>query len=373
MPSLGRLRVRLAARLRRELVLERLACTKRGAYIPAAMTTEHVTSERELAARHSVSAAADAQRRLAFSKMAWGVLAYTVLVILFGAVVRISGSGAGCGQHWPTCQGEVFLLPRTVATAIELSHRVTSGLSGLFVVGLAIAAFRRFPAGHVTRRAAAMGTILMGTEALVGAALVKLALVAENASMLRAVVMSVHLVNTSLLAAAIALTAWTATHAAPRTWWPRVRLHWALLGTLAAVLLVSVTGAVTALGDTLYPVSTSVAGGDLATRLAADHGATATFLERGRAVHPLVAITTAAFVLAVAWKTPDLGPHRDVERGSRLVIGLVFAQVGAGVMNVLLSAPGWMQVVHLGVATILWIALVVFYATAVSLDPIRTP
>src|SRR4051812_44391083 len=151
-----------------------------------------------------------AAKRVSFERLAWGVLAYTIGVILFGAVVRITGSGAGCGQHWPTCQGEVFHLPRTVATAIELSHRLTSGLSGLFVVGLTLAAFRRFPARHPTRRAATAATVLMGSEALVGAALVKLALVADNASVLRALVMSLHLVNTSFLAAAIALTAWTA-------------------------------------------------------------------------------------------------------------------------------------------------------------------
>jgi heme A synthase len=147
-------------------------------------------------------------------------------------------------------------------------------------------------------------------------------------------------------------------------------LDWTLLGTLAAVLVVSITGAVTALGDTLYPVDT--ASGNLATRLAADHGRAATFLERGRAVHPLVAFMAAAFVLAVAWKTPEKRPHRDVERGARAVIALVFAQVGAGVLNVLLSAPGWMQVVHLGLATSLWVALVVFYATAISLGPSGT-
>jgi cytochrome c oxidase assembly protein subunit 15 len=290
-----------------------------------------------------------------------------VLVILFGAVVRITGSGAGCGQHWPTCQGQVFLLPRTVATAIELSHRLTSGLSGLFVVGVAMAAFRRFPVGHATRRAATAATVLMLTEALVGAALVELRLVAENASVLRAVVMALHLVNTSFLAAAIALTAWTATHRTPRMWRPERLLDWTLFATLAAVLLVSITGAITALGDTLYPVSAG--SGDLAARLAADHGATATFLERGRAVHPLVAFTTAVFVLAVAWKAPEQRPHREVARTSRLVMALVFAQVGAGVLNVLLSAPGWMQVVHLALATSVWVALVVFYATALSFGP----
>lgn len=316
-----------------------------------------------LTALSEVSPSDYTDRQAAFGRLAWAVLGYTVLVILFGAVVRITGSGAGCGQHWPTCQGEIVHLPKTMATAIELSHRLTSGLSLLFVVGLAFAAFRRFPVGHATRRAAAAAVALMITESLVGASLVLLRLVGENASVARAAVMATHLVNTSFLAGAIALTAWTATHRAPRQWRPTCPLEWTLLGALAAVLIVSITGAITALGDTLYPVETS---GNLAARLAADQATTASFLEHGRALHPLVAFTAAAFVLAVVWKTPEKRPRRDVESGARLVIALVFAQVGAGVLNVLVSAPGWMQVIHLGLATSVWISLVLFYATTLS-------
>jgi cytochrome c oxidase assembly protein subunit 15 len=315
------------------------------------------------AALSELSPSGDAVKQLALGRLAWGVLGYTVLVILFGAVVRITGSGAGCGQHWPTCQGEVVHLPRTMATAIELSHRLTSGLALLFVVSVAIVAFRRFPAGHATRRAAVAAVVFMLSESLVGAALVLLRLVGENASVARTAVMAVHLVNTSFLAGAIALTAWAATHAAPRRWRPTCPLEWSLLGALGAVLVVSMTGGVTALGDTLYPVETSR---NLAARLAADQATTATFLEHGRAVHPLVAFTAAVLVLTVAWKTPEKRPVREVEAGARVVMALVFAQVGAGVLNVLLSAPGWMQVVHLGLATSVWIALVVFYATTIS-------
>ena len=42
-----------------------------------------------------------------FAKYAWGVLAYNLVVILWGAFVRATGSGAGCGSHWPLCNGEV--------------------------------------------------------------------------------------------------------------------------------------------------------------------------------------------------------------------------------------------------------------------------
>ena len=42
-----------------------------------------------------------------FQKFAWAVLGWNILVVLWGAYVRASGSGAGCGNHWPFCNGEV--------------------------------------------------------------------------------------------------------------------------------------------------------------------------------------------------------------------------------------------------------------------------
>lgn len=309
------------------------------------------------------AARGDAAKRVSFERFAWSVLAYTVGVVLFGAVVRITGSGAGCGQHWPTCQGDIVHLPKTVATAIELSHRLTSGLSLLLVLALAVMAFLRFPPGDVTRRFAIAAVVFMVVESLVGAALVLLRLVGENGSAARAAVMAVHLVNTCLLTGSIALAGWSANHPAPRRWLPSCRLDWALLGSLAAALAVSVTGAITALGDTLYPVQ---AKSSIAVRLATDQSSTATLIERLRAVHPLVAFASAALFIVVAWQAREIRPRPEVVTGARMVIGLVFLQVAAGVTNIVLSAPGWMQVIHLGIATGLWLCLVVFYATVMA-------
>src|SRR6186713_2582797 len=114
--------------------------------------------------------------RPSLSRFAGGVTAATVLVVLFGAVVRITGSGAGCGQHWPTCHGEIAHLPRTLHTAIELTHRVTSGLALVVVLGLFAVTVRDEPRGHPARRLAFGAVLLMLLEALIGAALVLLAL-----------------------------------------------------------------------------------------------------------------------------------------------------------------------------------------------------
>ena len=84
---------------------------------------------------------------------AWGVLLWNVLVALFGAYVRATGSGAGCGAHWPTCNGEVIPRAPQVETLIEFTHRATSGLAFLSVLALFLWALRALPSSSWSRRA----------------------------------------------------------------------------------------------------------------------------------------------------------------------------------------------------------------------------
>jgi len=285
-----------------------------------------------------------------FFKQALATLLATLFVVLFGAVVRITGSGAGCGQHWPSCQGEIAHLPRSIETLIELSHRVTSGVAALLVFWLTWTARQRFPAGSGVRRATVAASVLMLVEALIGAALVKLALVGMNASTARAVVMPLHLVTTSALLAALALCTWwarpqmrtSALHQGPRA------LAW---GALSAIVLTSGTGAITALGDTVYPVPES------ASALAALEGA-GHFLERLRVVHPVVAILSSVVLFWLASRALDTKLSLGAQRCARAVLWLACLQVAVGSVNVWLSAPGWLQVVHLAMASTLWIAVV---------------
>src|SRR5262249_11373816 len=147
------------------------------------------------------AARSDAARplpRVPFTLAARAVTLATVLVVLLGAIVRITGSGAGCGQHWPTCNGEVVHLPQRLETWIELSHRTTSGLDFIGVLGLAALAFT-LRAGHPARWAAFAALGLMVIEIAIGARLVLLNLVGSNMSFDRVVVMPAHLVTTSLL------------------------------------------------------------------------------------------------------------------------------------------------------------------------------
>ena len=304
-----------------------------------------------------------ARRRL--ERFAWAVLGYTVLVILFGAWVRITGSGAGCGEHWPSCHGELVPRSPTIATIIEFTHRVTSGLCLLSVLALVWLARRVAPRGHAVRLGAALAVLFTITEALVGAGLVRFGLVDKDDSVARAVVMAIHLVNTSLLTAALAYTAWRARVPGPPQSPPRRAALW-LGAAIVGLLIVGVSGAVTALGDTLFPAQQV----GLAGRLAEDHGAGAHFLQRLRVFHPFIAVGLGLYVLVVANALSGPQASAAARRWGGVVMLGVLVQVAAGVVNILLSAPGWLQVVHLLLGTGLWVALITFALTV--LGPRRT-
>lgn len=291
-------------------------------------------------------------------RFAWAVVAYNLAVILWGAYVRATGSGAGCGQHWPLCNGEIVPRSASAATLIELSHRVTSGLALLLVVALLVWVWRACGRGHPARRGAVWSLVLILTEAAVGAGLVLFELVADNASMARALFMAAHLTNTFLLLAALTLTAhWTSNGAAPELGGRAGTA--AALGLLAGgLLLAGVSGAVAALGDTLFPARS------LADALRQDLSPTSHVLVRLRLLHPVLAVIAGLLVIAIAPRIP--AGSADGRHLGQTAAGLAAAQLGLGFLNVLLLAPVWMQLLHLLVADLLWIVLVLLGASALA-------
>src|SRR5664279_6195716 len=93
---------------------------------------------------HAVAAPIPAQRPVSdnLPRFAWALLAYNIAVILWGGLVRATGSGAGCGEHWPLCNGVVVQHSPSVQTMIELTHRITSGITVLAMLALLIWTFR---------------------------------------------------------------------------------------------------------------------------------------------------------------------------------------------------------------------------------------
>lgn len=271
-------------------------------------------------------------RRTAIVSLAW-----SLLVIIWGAYVRASGSGAGCGAHWPVCNGDLIPRAPSVQTLIEYTHRATSGIALLLVIAVFVMALRQ--PSRVARRFATLSLVLMLTEAALGALLVKAELVADNATASRAVAMSIHLINTFLLVGVMVMTVF---HAFAGDVAARLRGSSAVLSWLAMVLVIvtGVSGAIAALGDTLTQQAVQSAFVDLLIRL--------------RIIHPFLALATAAVLLNLGRVT------FSATRGWTIALwSLVVLQLMAGLTNVVLQAPVWMQLVHLGLADAVWVTVLV--------------
>ena len=300
-----------------------------------------------------------------YARWTWALLAFLLAVVVWGAFVRATGSGAGCGAHWPACNGE--LVPRAPAleTVIEFTHRVSSGAVTAAVVLWAVLAFAVFPPGHRVRRGALLGVLAILIEAGIGAALVLFHLVDRNDSPERAVVMSAHLVNTFFLLAVVALTGTWAAGTGRTRLRGQGALGLFLPLALGALLVLGISGGIAALGDTLFPARS------LAEGFRQDLSPTAHVLLRLRVLHPVLAVISSLLVLVGAVVASVLRPAPGVRRGALWVAGLVLLQLVAGLVNLVLLAPVPMQLLHLLLADLLWLAVVLLGARALAEDAPR--
>jgi cytochrome c oxidase assembly protein subunit 15 len=310
-------------------------------------------------------ATSDAAPSHALRTFAWSVLAYNVAVVVWGAAVRATGSGAGCGEHWPLCNGTVLQHHPGIGTLIELAHRASSGVDLIAILALVFFAFRATGKYHAARFWAAASLVLTLNEAVLGALLVLLGKTANDQSTSRGVYLALHFTNTLLLLAALTLTAHFLTRATGfmrgstelRT--PRL----AAIG-LTATLATGVMGSLAALGDTLYPST------NLWTSLAQDFSAHSSWLLRLRWVHPALSLIAGAFLVwIVARNLAKQNPHRPL---ALAVLALLLFQYLLGVADVTLLAPTWLQLLHLLGADLLWIALVLL-AARTCIVPIGCP
>lgn len=285
---------------------------------------------------------------------AWSVLAYNIAVILWGAAVRATGSGAGCGEHWPLCNGTVMQRFPTVASVIEFTHRATSGVALIAVIVLLIWTLRGTAKRYLARAWAVAALVLTLNEALLGALLVLLGKVAHDQSASRAAYLGLHLTNTLLMLAALALTA----HFLSRErgyMRDSVEMHGTgIVGVgLVAVILTGVSGSLAALADTLHPAVS------LSQALTQDFSASSNWMVRIRWVHPAASIVAGLFVMAIVVRGARMAGNRKLAGG---VLGLLLLQYALGVADLTLLTPLTMQILHLLGADLLWVALVILSA-----------
>lgn len=294
------------------------------------------------------------------ARYTWWVLVYNLAVIAWGAYVRATGSGAGCGQHWPLCNGEVVVRPDTTEMLIEFSHRATSGIALITVVILFVWARRATPVGHPLRLGANLSLGFMLSEAALGAGLVLFQLVANDASAARAFAVAAHLLNTFLLLASLALSGWWASGGRALSLTRRGDVARLALNA-GALLLVSCAGAITALGDTLFPSAS------LAEGINADLSSTAHFLIRLRTIHPVLAVMASVYLLTSVWQSAGGRPLGRTLAQS--LMWLVVLQLLLGVVNVMLLAPVTVQLLHLLLADLVWIGYVLLAADTLAVPP----
>ena len=297
-----------------------------------------------------------------FAKFAWFVLAYNIIVILWGVFLRASKSGDGCGQHWLTCHGEVIPSAPQLKTIIEFSHRITSALDGFIVIGLLIWAIWRWKSGKseqnsLVLKMAAGSFVFVAIEGLLGAGLVLTGNTAETLTAARPFWMAGHLITTLILLTFLTLTAWFASGGQRFNFNVAPKVKLLLLVGLFGFLLVGMSGSVAALSSMIFPSETLTDG------ITKDFSATSNVLLRLRVSHPILSILTGVYLIFLAgWLRKQAENNLSVGRWSNILSILILIQIGFGALTLLTLAPILMQLGHLFLADAVWISFVLLTA-----------
>lgn len=312
--------------------------------------------------------ATETQKLSRFAKYAWFVLAWNLVVIIWGVFLRASKSGDGCGQHWLTCHGEVIPSAPELKTIIEFSHRITSALAGLLIMIMLIWAYSRWRQNRDEvesriLRTAAGSFIFVVIEGLIGRGLVLTGNTAETLTPERPFWMAGHLINTLILVAFLTLAARHASGGGKLNFRVEGKYVAVIVIGIAAIFIVGISGSIAALSHMIFPSGTFV------ESVAKDFSPTSNILLRLRLLHPITAILTSVFLIFLTgWLTKESGKKRPVARWSNVLSILVLAQIAFGSATLLTLAPIVMQLGHLLLADLIWISYVLLSANFLSTD-----
>ncbi|MGI8495007.1 MAG: COX15/CtaA family protein [Pyrinomonadaceae bacterium] len=296
-----------------------------------------------------------------FAKYVWAVLAYNIIVILWGAFLRASLSGDGCGQHWLTCGGEVVPTAPQFKTIIEFSHRLSTGLAFISVLILFVWAFRKFVKGNQVRKMTFFSFVLMIVEALIGAGLVLTGNTAENWTPTRPFWMAAHLITTFTLLAVLTLAAWFSSGGKTFNFNVPRKVLIILTAAVVGILLVGMSGTVAALSSMLFPSNS------LSESIAKDFSAASNILLRLRISHPIFSIIVSAYLAFSAyWFKTKFAENFWIKRWANLLILLVAIQLAFGSLTLLTLAPIVMQLGHLFLADAIWIIFILMSANILA-------
>lgn len=298
-----------------------------------------------------------------FRRFAWLTLFLNLVVILWGVFLRASLSGDGCGQHWLTCNGEVIPETPQFKTIIEFTHRVSTTVVFLASIVTLIWARRRFQKGDPIRRTATASFLFIIVEALIGAGLVLTGNTAGNWTSTRPIWMMAHLITTFSLLAVLALTIWFASGGKRFKLLGDKKVTLLLIVAVIGIFFVGASGSLAALSSMLFP------SGSIAEGIAKDFAATSHILLRLRLSHPIVAVMTSVYLIFLAgWMKAKGSGFAGVKRWSDILSLLLIIQVISGAATLLMLSPIVMQLLHLLLADLVWMAFVIMCAAYLAKD-----
>lgn len=290
-------------------------------------------------------------------------LAANAVVILQGAVVRVTGSGAGCGSHWPSCNGQVVPLGHGTEAFVEYGHRLLSLAVLILGAWLLSRVYRSRSERPGLFAFGAAAFVFLIIEALLGAMTVLLGYTGDNVSTGRGLMVAVHLVNSLLLVGTLAGTVLYARRDPPD--WPLRLGRQGLLATVLSVGLIGMlvlmfSGGIAAMGNTMFPSAT------LAEGLAADFDSRSHTLIRLRILHPVIAVTVGIYLflsLGLSWL---IKPVPEARALARILLVVYLAQLAVGTLNFAMLAPVVLQLLHLALAVLAFGLLSALAVTALG-------
>lgn len=272
-----------------------------------------------------------------FKRITQFLLVYTWIVILWGAWVRISHSGDGCGASWPLCHGQFLPDQAPTKTWIELTHRIMSGLYGILIVFYWAYSFFRKDFSKTIKKYINLLLFFTITEALLGAKLVLFGLVGQDDSTYRIFVMMFHLANSLLLSGTFGLIL---SHDSKKsipinsTPWINAAILW-WFG-------VSLLGSIASLSNTLFPVDSLMSG------FLDDFSAESHLIVKLRFWHPLIATLGALF----------FGIKFFQFRGLNYIGSLILFQMLLGASQILWHSTTSLKLIHLFFVHFIWYILI---------------
>ena len=297
-----------------------------------------------------------------FAKFALFAVAYNLIVILWGVFLRASYSGDGCGQHWLTCGGEAIPTAPQLKTLIEFSHRITTAVAGLVVFALVCWAFAHRQKFNYARLFASLSFLFILIEGAIGGGLVLTGNTAANWTPTRPYWTAGHLINTFILIAFLTLTGWAASGRRElRNGLSNRSVAIAAIGA-AAIFFVGITGSMAALSTMLFPAET------LSQGVAMDFDPESHPLLRLRIFHPISAVIAAVGILFISGWVRSQSAKGEVQWWAKAVSILVLMQIAFGAVTLLMLGPIVMQLGHLLLADLIWIAFVLMFANHFNSD-----